>query len=107
MNFRRYALFLLVAILTFVIGVSAAMLFGKVSPFSRRYRMRSRCARLTALPAPKDRFTVYTIYREDGTLVRPYYVDKADGLERLAEPSDEAAAVPAGVKAQALPAKDK
>ena len=100
MNFRRYALFLLVALLTFVIGVSAAMLFGKVSPFSRGYRMRGRCARLSALPAPKDRFTVYTIYREDGTIVRPYNVDKTYEADRLVEQ-------PASTGAKEIPAKDK
>ena len=50
MNFRRYTLFLLVAILTFVIGVSAAVVVGKVNPFTHRRAVRGGCGRLTALP---------------------------------------------------------
>ncbi|HEX8176731.1 MAG TPA: hypothetical protein VF543_16690 [Pyrinomonadaceae bacterium] len=85
MNLRRYASFLAVAILTFVIGVSAAMLFGRVNPFSRRPHSRRNCARLTALPDNKSRMTVYTVYRQDGTIVKSYEVEKSYGLERLSE----------------------
>ncbi|MBD0369420.1 MAG: hypothetical protein ICV60_01095 [Pyrinomonadaceae bacterium] len=78
MNLRRYVLFLVVAILTFVIGVTAAVLVGHVNPFPRLHVTRSRnCTRLSALPAPKNRLTVYTVYRLDGTVVREYEVDNA------------------------------
>jgi hypothetical protein len=89
MNLRRYASFLVVAILTFVIGVSAAMLFGRVNPFSHRPQSRRSCARLTALPDNKSRMTVYTVYRLDGTIVKSYEVDKTYGPERLGEPRSE------------------
>jgi hypothetical protein len=92
MNFRRYALFLLVAILTFVIGVSAAIVVGKVNPFAHRREVRGRCGRLSALPAPKNRLTVYTVYRPDGTVVRSFEVDeKTYAFERLSTPTAETA----------------
>lgn len=83
MNLRRYTLFFIVAILTFVIGVSAAMLFGRVSPFSHSHKYRRSCGRLTALPDHRNRLTVYTVYKPDGTVVKSYEVDKTYGLERL------------------------
>ena len=89
MNLRRYALFLSVAILTFVIGVTAAVLFGRVNPFSRGHRAHRGCARLSALPGYKSRFTVYTVYREDGTVMRAYDASKTDGFERLAAPESD------------------
>lgn len=91
MNLRRYALFLTVAVLTFVIGVSTALLFGKVNPFSRTTHARKGCVRLTALPGNKGRMMIYTVYRSDGTLIKSYEVDKTYGLERLGETTDEAA----------------
>lgn len=94
MNLRRYALFLTVAILTFVIGVSAALLFGKVNPFSHRQHARRGCARLTALPDHRSKMMIYTIYRSDGLLMKSYDVDKTYGLERLGEaPAQTAPAV--------------
>ncbi|HEX8747643.1 MAG TPA: hypothetical protein VF717_10630 [Pyrinomonadaceae bacterium] len=85
MNLRRYASFLAVAILTFVIGVSAAMLFRRVNPFSHRQQSRRSCVLLTSLRDNKSRMTVYTVYRQDGTIVKSYEVDKTYGLERLGE----------------------
>lgn len=83
MNLRRYTLFLLVAFLTFIVGVTAAVLVGKINPFShKRYEVRSRgCRRLSALPAApatKNRLTVYTAYRSNGT-VYSYEVDETLG----------------------------
>lgn len=89
MNLRRYVLFLIVAILTFVIGVTAAVLVGKVNPFSSRHAARGGCRRLSALPAPKNRLTVYTVYRADGTILRSYDVDRTYGLERLGTTTDQ------------------
>ena len=89
MNLRRYALFLSVAILTFVIGVTAALLFGGATPLSHSRRSYRRCARLSALPDYKSRFTVYTVYREDGTVLRAYDASKTDGFERLAAPDSD------------------
>jgi hypothetical protein len=95
MNLRRYWLFLLVAILTFFIGVASAVLVGKVNPFPHvRHSRRGGCRQLSALPTPKRTWTVYTVYRADGTVVRAYEVDKTYGLERLAAPPDEAAVPP-------------
>lgn len=89
MNLRRYALFLSVAILTFVIGLTAAFIFGRVNPFSHSNRSYKRCARLYALPGYKSRFTVYTVYREDGTVLRAYDAKQTSGFERLAAPESE------------------
>lgn len=83
MNFRRYALLTLVAVLTFVIGVAAAVLVGQVNPFPHRQEARKSCVRLSALPERKSIMTVYTVYRSDGTVVRAYDVDKTEGLDRL------------------------
>ena len=95
MNFRRYALFLLVAVLTFVMGVAAAVLVGKVNPFSHRQAARRSCSRLSALPAPKNRLTVYTVYRSDGTVLRSFEVDeKTYAFERLAVKTAETAPPP-------------
>jgi hypothetical protein len=90
MNLRRYALFFIVAVLTFVIGLSAAMLFGRFNPFSHSHQSRRGCVRLTALPDHKSRIRVYTVYRSDGTLLKSYEVDKTYGLERLGATTDEA-----------------
>lgn len=95
MNLRRYALFLAVAALTFIIGVSAAMLFGKVNPFSHRHHSRKSCVRLTALPDHRSKMMIYTIYRTDGTVVRSYEVDKTYGLESLGATTNEPAPPPA------------
>jgi hypothetical protein len=94
MNFRRYTLFLLVAILTFVIGVSAAVVVGKVNPFTHRRAVRGGCGRLTALPDHRSQWTVYTVYRSDGTVVRAYEVDKTYGLERLGATTADTAPPP-------------
>ncbi|HEY0323284.1 MAG TPA: hypothetical protein VGC66_20170 [Pyrinomonadaceae bacterium] len=97
MNMRRYALFLIVAILTFVIGVTAAVLVGKVSPFAHQRRAYSRCSHLSALPAlpaPKSRLTVYTVYRYDGTVLRSFEVDDDEGFVRFGEAKDEVAPPP-------------
>jgi hypothetical protein len=95
MNFRRYSLFLIVAILTFFIGVAAARLVGGGNPFPHlREPRRGGCRQLSALPAPKRTWTVYTVYRSDGTVVKAYEVDKTYGLERLGAPPDEAAVQP-------------
>lgn len=83
MNFRRYALFLLVAVLTFVMGVAAAVLVGQVNPFPHRYEGRKRCVRLSALPERRSSMMIYTVYRSDGTVVKAYDVDKTDGLDKL------------------------
>jgi hypothetical protein len=91
MNLRRYALFLLVALLTFVIGVTAAVLVGHVSPFPHRHEGRRRCGRFAALPDSRTKMTVYTVYRLDGTIVKSYEVDKTYGLERIGPMTDEAA----------------
>ncbi len=92
MNLRRYALFLMVAVLTFVIGVSTALLFGKVNPFShRQYSRKKSCARLTALPDHRSKMMIYTIYRKDGALLKSYEVEKTGALERLGETTDETA----------------
>ena len=96
MNLKRFSLHLAIAILTFVIGVSAAMLFGRVNPFSYNRQSRRSCARLTALPDHRSRITVYTVYRPDGRLVKSYEVDKTYGLERLGTiTSEESPAPPA------------
>lgn len=84
MKLRRYALFLVVAILTFVIGVSAALLFGGVTLTAHRSQGRATgCRRMMLLPDNRSRMTVYTVYREDGTIVKSYEVERASGLERL------------------------
>ena len=93
MNLRRYALFFIVAILTFAIGVGAAALVAGANPFSRA-RKHGGCRRLSSLPGPRRSLAVYTVYRPDGTVVRAYDVDKAYGLERLGRTSDEAAPPP-------------
>jgi hypothetical protein len=79
----------MVAILTFVIGVSAAMLFGRVNPFSHRQQTRRSCISLRAQPDHKSRITVYTVYRQDGTVVKSYEVDKTNGFERLGKDRSE------------------
>lgn len=89
MNLRRCALFLAVAILTFVIGVTAAFIFGRVNPFSHNHRAHRGCARLSALPGYKSRFTVYTVYREDGTVMRAYDANKTRGFESLSAPESQ------------------
>lgn len=99
MNLKRVSLYLVVAILTFVIGLSASMLFGaKLNPFSSNRQSRRSCARLTALPDHRSRITVYTVYRPDGTVVKSYEVDKTYGLERLGTiTSEEATTTPAQI----------
>lgn len=94
MNLRRYTLFLIVAILTFVIGVTAAVLVGNVNPFPQRHASRRSCTRLSALPAPKNRLTVYTVYRLDGTVVREYEVDNTDLMPRQGASNSIAPATP-------------
>jgi hypothetical protein len=94
MNLRRYALFFTVAILTFVLGVTAAVMFRKVNPFSRGHQTRKSCVRLTALPDHRSKLTVYTVYRQDGTVVKSYEVDSTYGLERLGAKTEEAAPPP-------------
>jgi hypothetical protein len=89
MNLRRYALFIVVAILTFILGVTAAVVVGGVNPFPHRNQARRGCARLTALPDDRSRLTVYTVYRSDGTVVKSYEVDKTYGLERLGTITDD------------------
>jgi hypothetical protein len=90
MNLRRYALFLLVAVLTFVIGVTAAVLVGKVNPFPHVQEARRSCSRLSALPDHRSRITVYTVYRSDGTLLKSYEVDKTyEGTDTLGVTTDE------------------
>jgi hypothetical protein len=103
MNLRRYALFLIVAILTFVIGVTAAFVVGKVNPFSHRRAGYKGCARLQALPGYKSRFMVYTVYRSDGTILRAYDVDQPSGFERLATPEGELASPPPPVVIKQTP----
>ncbi|HEV7842422.1 MAG TPA: hypothetical protein VGO69_01935 [Pyrinomonadaceae bacterium] len=94
MNLRRYAWFLLVAVLTFVIGVAAAFLVGQVNPFPHRHEGRKNCVRLSALPERRSSMMVYTVYRTDGTVVKAYEVDKTYGLDRLGATTDEAAPPP-------------
>jgi hypothetical protein len=94
MSLRRYAFFVAVAILTFVVGVGAAVLVGRVNPFSHRRAAHKGCARLSALPGYKSRFTVYTVYRPDGTVLRAEDVDKTSGFERLGTPEGELAPPP-------------
>jgi len=94
MNLRRYALFLIVAMLTFVIGLASAALISRVNPFTRVQESHKGCRRLSALPGPKRSMTVYTVYRSDGTVVKAYEVDKTYGLERLGEATGETPAAP-------------
>lgn len=89
MKLRRYALFLSAAILTFMIGVAAALLFGGTTLFQHRHETRTRCGRMTLLPDNRSRMTVYTVYRSDGTIVKSYEVEKAGGLERLTLTNDD------------------
>ena len=96
MNLRRYALFFIVAVLTFAIGVAAAALVGGVNPLAHRHQTRRSCVRLTALPEHRTKMTVYTVYRSDGTVVKAYDVDKTYGLERLGAATDEDAIPPEG-----------
>ena len=58
MNLRRYALVLVcVALLTFAIGVAAAMVLGQVNPLSR-FRERSRRAVAGSLLCPAEEVPV-------------------------------------------------
>ena len=93
MNLRRYTLFLIVALLTFIIGVTAAVVIGHVNPFPRARAYR-RCGRVSALPAPNRRSFVYTVYRSDGTVLKSYEVDKTDWTDKLGETSDATAPQP-------------
>lgn len=92
---RRYLLFLLVAILTFVMGVASAALIGGVALFPQAQTDSSsrRCSqrRLSSIRMPKRSLSVYTFYRSDGTLLKSYEVDRAYGLERLGMDRSEAA----------------
>jgi hypothetical protein len=83
MNLRRYSLFLIVAILTFVIGVTSAVVVGSVNPFPQMHRCRR--ARLNSLRMPDKRLTVSTVYRSDGTILRTYEVEKTEWMDKLAE----------------------
>lgn len=94
MKLRRYALFLVVALLTFVIGVGVALLFGGVNLFSHRHEARTRCRRMMLLPDNRSRMTVYTVYRTDGTVVKSYEVEQSNGLERLSLRNEDEAPPP-------------
>lgn len=99
MNLKRYSSFLIVAILTFVIGVASAVLVGGVNPFPRMrvaHKKSRRC--LPSLPGPSKQLTVYTVYRTDGTIVRAYEVDKPDGLVSLGATPEEIPPPPPFIK---------
>lgn len=96
MNLRRYTLFLIVALLTFLIGIASAALFVRVNPFQRAEKTRCGCRRLSSLPGPRKAFTVYTVYRSDGTILRATEVDKASD-------SDSDVAIPADVEPPPIP----
>ncbi len=77
MNLRRYTLFLIVALLTFSIGVAAAFLTGASNPLAHSEKRRCGSRRLSSLPGPSKSFRVYTVYRSDGTILRAAEADVA------------------------------
>ena len=77
MKLRRYTLFLLVALLTFSIGVAAAFLAGASNPLAHKEKRRCGCGRLSSLPGPSKSLRIYTVYRLDGTVLRATEVDEA------------------------------
>ena len=78
MNLRRYSLFLVIALLTFSIGVAAAFVAGAFNPLARSEKRRCGhpSRRLSSLPGPTKPFHVFTVYRSDGTILKATDVDE-------------------------------